>query len=70
MPHRVERIAKQESSPFLRPEQIRRHWKTASLHPREQQSGAPGLVDPPLNFGGFKTRVDFGLDPHKVPMPL
>ena len=65
MPNRLQRIPKQESSPFDRAEQIRHHRKPAALHVGKQQRRSPRRINPPLNLRRFQMRINCGVDPHQ-----
>ena len=68
--HRFQGISKKESSSFDGSEQIRDHWKTASLHVCEEKCGAASSVDPALNLSSLQIRINLGFDSNQMPMPL
>src|SRR5262249_43231168 len=52
------------------PEQTAHHRELAALHLREEQCRSPGLIDPPLDLGGFEVGIDLLLDAHELCMPF
>ena len=66
----LEAVAEQEPGPLDRAEQVAEHREAAAADAREEQRRPAGGIDAPLNLGDFEPRVDLGIDPHQLAMPL
>ena len=70
MLHGPEHVAEQEARPLQGAEQVADQRKRAALDAAIQDGRALGLIDAPLNLGGFEIRIDFLVDAHELPGAL